>query len=905
MERLGKAEERLGGVGTELEDCARSVRKGQRPAEGASLISERVTLEELNARYQLQAVTSKGKSKEGIQHEFDKEGSLPARFLLGSGAYGQVVKAKDSAGRPVAIKVVNRQAMALDSLQNEIEALTLARRHPNVTELIEVLFCPESDRYYLVTEFCGGGELFDRLIDKGPYNEFEAAKLVERVASALNYLHQCGFAHMDVKPENLMFSGVQGRRDGDIRLIDFGMCKRLDSFKEQGVTHMTSNVGTTPYLPSEILLQLEAERRPHLRSNGGPLAGSKAQESGVAQAGGVAGGVAGGISTNSIARGGVGIGVGVGVGGGEAEKKNARKRKVDIELLSDPRACDMWSLGIIIYILLLGCHPFDRSGDAEDDEIAARAVLGSDTSDDDPKASPPRFTFDVHRRVQLSADAKDLITRLLDPNPATRLRSHEVIKHPWLQRARRVGLSQHRSLMSKWHEGKASKDLRGNTAVKVGQALERDTLAHRAVSSAMLVASLAARKEIDPQAVSGRDAQSVSKAGTTQDVARMSDKEANLAARDQFFKESYSVLRAANWGEELTGSVDVLSLSFDDFVRSVKREHSFKYSSGETIFQGGDDAEGIFILLSGQAQVEYNAESAQAGSPARHVVSELQPGDVFGEAAILDGRDFRNATVRCLTPVRVLFWSRDDFVRVMCGTNALCLGLEEHLRHRQNMRARRLLELLDPSAFETYVVKAGESLYNEGDLPDALYVVESGVIRTWIDPRRSQGGRDNGGDDRLHDMRPVARVKGAAQRFLTRMQEKVQITRSKPENSKANDLVPLREYHEGALVGTDALASSARISTATCVNDVTVTRVERAKLAHLAAQESSLHNTMLRLSRRDNEEKLARLRAASTSVFRDFEASAKPSELSDLVKAVERQLLRRQSMQFLPSKGSA
>lgn len=822
----------------ELEDVSRESRRIRaRPSNGsesAALVGETVTLEELNSRYQLQAVSAKSDAKGIAQAEFTAKGLIPTRFVLGSGAYGQVARAKDVVGRDVAVKVVNRQAMDIEGLQNEVEALTLARRHPNVTELIEVLFCPETDKYYIITEFCGGGELFDRLIDKGPYKEAEAARLIERIASALNYLHSCGFAHMDIKPENLMFSGESNQRDGDIRLIDFGMCKNLNEYKESGITKMTSNVGTTPYLPSEILKHIPADYLIPIHE-----------------------------SSRSDAA----------TGGETAAPKI--KRKVDIELTSDPRACDMWALGLIIYILLLGCHPFDRTGDATDATIATRALQGSDTSKDDPNESPARFTFNVHKRLQLSEEAKDLITRLLDPNPETRLKSHEVIKHPWLQQARRRALAQHRSVMSKWSPPDSSEEnMQSDEEPEDTQdALEHETVAHRAISSAMLIASLAARETRDKMPK-------------------------DSTPEEYFLKQAYSVLKAARW-TEMVEDVEVSKLSFPDFAKLVEQSHSFKYAKGSTIFSEGDDAEGVFILLSGNVQVEYSTGSPDLPHLGYgHAVAKLQPGDVFGEAAVLDGRDFRNATTRCLTPVRVLFWSRDDFVRVICGTNALCMGLEEHLRSRQNLRARRLLEQLEDGAFVMRTFEPGEKLYNQGDTPDMLYVIQEGVVVTSFDPQEAEASAN------LH---PAEKVRNTVKNFISQVKGKLSNRDGGFFTADAGKVPPeagpmsLRQYQPGSLIGTEAISGSHRIASAVCTTKVTVAGVDRSRLLGLAAQESSLYNTILRLFRRDNEEKLARLRAASAGVYRDQEASSsQTSDLNDLVKAAEQQLLRRQSMHVLP-----
>src|SRR4051812_45430739 len=46
-------------------------------------------------------------------------------------------------------------------------------------------------------------------------------------------------------------------------------------------------------------------------------------------------------------------------------------------LHSDPRAVDSWTLGVLTYILLFGCHPFDRNGDASEDDMISRIAQGT------------------------------------------------------------------------------------------------------------------------------------------------------------------------------------------------------------------------------------------------------------------------------------------------------------------------------------------------------------------------------------------------------------------------------------------------------------------------------------------------------------------------------------------------
>ena len=93
--------------------------------------------------------------------------------ILGSGTYGEVIKAKKKGSKIVrAIKKIPRTKVKHpERFRREIDIMKTLD-HPNIIKLFETY---EDQRYiYLVMELCDGGELFDRIIEKGHFTEGEA-----------------------------------------------------------------------------------------------------------------------------------------------------------------------------------------------------------------------------------------------------------------------------------------------------------------------------------------------------------------------------------------------------------------------------------------------------------------------------------------------------------------------------------------------------------------------------------------------------------------------------------------------------------------------------------------------------------------------------------------------------------
>ena len=118
------------------------------------------------------------------------------RDVLGTGAFSQVVlgESKKSPGQLYAIKCIDKKALKgkEDSLDNEIKVLRKLR-HENIVQLVETF--EDKFKVYLVMELVTGGELFDRIVEKGSYTEKDASALIKQILEAVDYMHTEGVVH--------------------------------------------------------------------------------------------------------------------------------------------------------------------------------------------------------------------------------------------------------------------------------------------------------------------------------------------------------------------------------------------------------------------------------------------------------------------------------------------------------------------------------------------------------------------------------------------------------------------------------------------------------------------------------------------------------------------------------------
>ena len=258
---------------------------------------------------------------------------------IGSGSYGTVFLAYNIFTKEkVAIKKIYKSNEVLLSdgiIIDEIEILKNLN-HPDIVKIIE--FYGTEEAYYIVNEYCSGGELYDKAVNH--LSETQISVIFKQILSGLSYLHSKNIVHRDLKLENILISDkeyveVTGEEYYDIKIIDFGNARIFDS-----TITTNSIVGSSYYIAPEVFI-----------------------------------------------------------------KKYHKE-------------CDLWSAGVILYMLIVGVPPFEGENDKK---IISKIKTG---------------IFDTNNRrwINASSEVKDLISKLLVYEPKKRLTANEALQHPWFKK---------------------------------------------------------------------------------------------------------------------------------------------------------------------------------------------------------------------------------------------------------------------------------------------------------------------------------------------------------------------------------------------------------------------------------------------------------------------------------------
>ncbi|MEJ7763390.1 MAG: protein kinase, partial [Thermomicrobiales bacterium] len=165
--------------------------------------------------------------------------------LIGEGGMARVYRGFDLLlSRDVAVKVLappySRDPGIRTRFEREAQAAA-SFGHPNIIEIFDV--GEEGDVPYIVMEFVRGETLKQIIQDEAPFNPDDVAALVEQVASALDYAHERGVVHRDVKPQNIMVDP-----EGTAKVVDFGIAQTISDGQ---LTEIGTALGTVQYISPE------------------------------------------------------------------------------------------------------------------------------------------------------------------------------------------------------------------------------------------------------------------------------------------------------------------------------------------------------------------------------------------------------------------------------------------------------------------------------------------------------------------------------------------------------------------------------------------------------------------------------------------------------------------------------
>lgn len=177
----------------------------------------------------------------------------PSNPELGGGAFAEVFRVQNSqTKRDYAVKVMHRPNFALRGIERQIEAeieamrlaAELARDTKEELYIVRFLDVVEEGEYvYLLLELCEHGDLLRTILSQPAQriNEQEAAIVAKHLMMGLRTVHELGFIHRDIKPDNLLVTS-----EGMLKIADFGWCCTIAEAP-------TSLAGTFQYMAPEVL----------------------------------------------------------------------------------------------------------------------------------------------------------------------------------------------------------------------------------------------------------------------------------------------------------------------------------------------------------------------------------------------------------------------------------------------------------------------------------------------------------------------------------------------------------------------------------------------------------------------------------------------------------------------------
>lgn len=297
--------------------------------------------------------------------------------MIGKGAFGEVrICREQTTDHVYAMKKLKKSEMLRRGQVEHVKAERNLLAEVDSNYIVKLYCSFQDDEYlYLIMEYLPGGDMMTLLMRKDTLTEDEARFYIAETILAIESIHKHNYIHRDIKPDNLLLD-----RYGHLRLSDFGLCKPLDCSKlQEGDFSIGNNQNGATQSDQSLSApkRTQQEQLQHWQKNRRMLAYSTV-------------GTPDYIAPEVLLKKGYGM------------------------------ECDWWSLGAIMYEMLVGYPPFY----SDDPMSTCRKIVNW------------RTHLKFPEEAKLSPEAKDLITKLLC-NVNQRLGSRgadEIKAHCWFKR---------------------------------------------------------------------------------------------------------------------------------------------------------------------------------------------------------------------------------------------------------------------------------------------------------------------------------------------------------------------------------------------------------------------------------------------------------------------------------------
>ena len=225
------------------------------------------------------------------------------------------------------------------------------------------------------------GDMFEYVVRKGGLKESEARWFFQQLIVGVDYLHRMGVASRDIKLENTLLDGSPRPL---LKICDFGYSKHEKFQSAPG-----SRVGTPAYLAPEVIMTTKGQTYDGKVRRRGKRVGRDREE--------------------------------------KKKKGWKKKKKTHVTFFSlifhlslNTQVADIWSCGVMLYVMMVGAYPFERPEDKADAQKLQKMIQ---------RILKVEYQFPPH--VRASSDLRDLLSKILVPDPSKRITIAEIQSHPW------------------------------------------------------------------------------------------------------------------------------------------------------------------------------------------------------------------------------------------------------------------------------------------------------------------------------------------------------------------------------------------------------------------------------------------------------------------------------------------